>query len=249
MGPIDKCDSQIARYLRASAEATPGHATIGPFLARFDTTSANPYLSYAIPDDDADPTSKDVAALIAAFHSRNRKPRLEYIPAAAPKVEAALLAHGFAIEGRYPVMTSSEAGTANAAGLALMLTQDDDGFAAAAEAGRLAFGGEGIPADSLKDMVVRGALLALAKKDGRIVGTGMATAMQGGVVEIAGIGVIREFRCCGIGAAMAAFVTAEAFARGAKLAWLAPGDGAAERLYQRAGFSRRSEQLHIGLPD
>ena len=75
---------RLLGYLRASALRGRNHERIGPFLATFNTKNDNIYLNYAIPDDGAAPGAPDIAALIAAFEARKRKPRLEYICAASP---------------------------------------------------------------------------------------------------------------------------------------------------------------------
>lgn len=81
------------------------HERIGPFLATFSRVDANPYLNYAIPDDGAGPSRADIDALIDAYRRRERRPRLEYVPSLAPAVEPELVAAGFAVEGRLPLMT------------------------------------------------------------------------------------------------------------------------------------------------
>ncbi len=240
-------DGLIGRYLRAQAFAKPDHERIGPFVASFDPHSDNPFLSYAVPDDLAEPQEAEVAALTAAFARRRRKPRLEYVTRSAPAVEQALLRMGFEIEQRYPVMAClpHAAVVREEEDIAIALAQSEGDILAAAKTASAAYGDEGISAASLKAMVARGALLAVTRAQGAVVGVGMATAMQEGVVEIAGIGVIDAFRKRGIAGALTGYLSREAFARGAKLAWLTPGHAAAERIYARAGFSRASEQLHI----
>src|SRR5215203_5752367 len=98
-------DRQIQDYIRIAASDGRDTEQVGPFLATFDPHHALKYLSYAIPDDGAEPTEQDVAALIDAYRRRDRLPRLEFLPAVAPAVEAALLRGGFEIEARLPVMT------------------------------------------------------------------------------------------------------------------------------------------------
>jgi hypothetical protein len=60
----------------------------------------HPFLNDAIPQSDADPTGAEVAALVHAFAEERLVPRLELVPAAAPAVEPAQLAAGFAAEAR-----------------------------------------------------------------------------------------------------------------------------------------------------
>src|SRR5919198_4606718 len=95
---------RIQAYLRVAAPRGRDSERIGPFLATFNRDSDNPYLNYAIPDDGATPSADDVAALVNAYRARARKPRLEYVSSLAPAVEPALLAAGFEVEGRLPLM-------------------------------------------------------------------------------------------------------------------------------------------------
>ena len=97
-------DASIQAYIREAASRGRHTERVGPFLATFTDDTDNPYLSYAIPDDDAVPTPSDVAALVAAYRARRRQPRLEYLPSRAPAVEAALVSGGFVVDGRLPLM-------------------------------------------------------------------------------------------------------------------------------------------------
>lgn len=94
----------VSAYLRASVTLARETVRIGPFLASFSSDDPLRFLNYAIPEDGAVPTSADVAALTDAYHQRGRLPRLEYVPAAAPAVEAVLVAAGWGVEGRLPLM-------------------------------------------------------------------------------------------------------------------------------------------------
>ena len=96
--------TDIEAYLRQAASYGRDTARIGPFLATFAPGSASPYVNYAIPDDGAQPQPADVSALVAAYARRDRTPRLEYLPDLAPAVEPALLAAGFTVEARMPMM-------------------------------------------------------------------------------------------------------------------------------------------------
>src|SRR2546421_11228468 len=96
---------RIQAYLRVAAPRGRDHAQIGPFLATFNRESDNRYLNYAIPDDEARPSKRNIADLVAAYSERKRLPRLEYVPAIALAVEPALLAAGFGSERRTPLMT------------------------------------------------------------------------------------------------------------------------------------------------
>jgi hypothetical protein len=84
-------ESHIQSYLRVAASHQRDTERIGPFLATFSRANDNPFLNYAIPDDNATPTPADVAALIVAYEKRSRQPRLEYVSQLAPAVEGTLI--------------------------------------------------------------------------------------------------------------------------------------------------------------
>jgi ribosomal protein S18 acetylase RimI-like enzyme len=243
-------DRKLLAYLRKSATRSPNHARIGPFVAIFRPDNDNKYLNYAIPDDDAAPTDTDIAALIAAFEERKRKPRLEYIPAAAPAVEAALLANGFTAERRVPVMLCTpgqeKAGPATP-GIDIFAATSDDDFAGASAAQEEAYDGPGGGPAGLARTVKYGGVVAAARDSASnvIVGAGVVQPAVAGVSELSGIGTRTAYRRRGIAGAMTALLVREAFARGMTLLWLTPEDTDAQRIYARAGFTVASEALHI----
>ncbi len=98
-------ESHIQSYLRVAASHQRATQKIGPFLATFSRANDNPFLNYAIPDDNAIPSPADVAALIVAYEKRSRQPRLEYVAQLAPAVEGMLIDAGFRVEGHLPLMT------------------------------------------------------------------------------------------------------------------------------------------------
>jgi GNAT superfamily N-acetyltransferase len=236
-------DSRIQAYLRAHALRMADHERNGPFLSAFDEVSDNPYRNYAVPDDGAKPGADDIAALEAAFVRRRRKPRLEYIAAAAPEVEAALLARGFAVEQRYPILTCCDGEVRDLPGIEIVEARADADIVAAAKALSQAYGNDA--PYPLRRLLEQGGVLAIVRDGAMVAGAGMATPQHEGVTEVAGIGVRESARRRGIAGALTAFLARTAFARGATLAWLTPGSDGAERVYERAGFRRSSEQLHI----
>jgi hypothetical protein len=82
---------------------------VGSFTLKLNNGNPNPNLNYAVPDDDADPSVEEIQQLIDAFGRRGRVPRLEYIVPAAPRLEAALVAAGFRVENRLPVLVCTPA--------------------------------------------------------------------------------------------------------------------------------------------
>lgn len=249
---LDELNRRIQAYLRAHALRASDHERCGAFLASFDLEDDNPYRNHAVPDDGASPSATDIEALIDAFARRRRKPRLEYTTKAAPAVEAALKARGFAIEKRYPVLICSPDRVHDLPapdGVTLSIATAEDVITAASGALAEAYGQEASYPAPLIRMVRQGGALIVAHDiaSGEVAGAGIATPAHEGVSEVAGIGVRAAYRERGIAGALTACITREAFAHGVSLAWLTPGDEAPERVYVRAGFVRASEQLHISL--
>ena len=247
----NELNRRIQNYLRATILRSENNLRVGPFLAGFDAGSDNLYRNYAVPDADTRPSTSDIEALNAAFLERSRRPRLEYITDTAPDVESALLANGFEIEKRYPILICTPGMLRNVEvrGIDIGLASDDQDIIDAADVGAEAYDDVVYP-DPLRRLVAQGGVLAMARDpvSGLAVGAGMATPAHEGVSEVAGIGVRVAYRRRGIAGALTACAAREAFARGIELAWLTPGSDDAERIYTRAGFVRASEQLHISKP-
>lgn len=91
--------------LRAGIESRA--TAVGPFLVLLNTTTANPFMNYAVPADGAAPTAADVAELVKYFVDRDRLPRLEYVRP-APDVDAALIAAGFDVAATLGLMAIDE---------------------------------------------------------------------------------------------------------------------------------------------
>ena len=229
---------------------------IGPFTATFDPFEDNRYLSYAVPDAGAEPSADDIAELVAAYRSRGRLPRLEYIPQLAPGVEPVLLAAGFEVEGRLPLMTCFDAGDVHRIevdGIDLVEPASDEDYRGAAAAQSEAYGGTGPPpehaVDSLRRSAAAGGVVVLARDGGtgEPAGAGICTAPEDGLTELTSVGVRAAFRRRGIAEAMTGRLAERAFAAGMTGVFLmAAGEGEA-RIYARAGFTRAGEVLHISL--
>lgn len=257
-------DQQLQQYLRGAASRDRDVERIGPFLATFDPHSTIPYLSYAIPDDGARPTSADVAALIDAYARHDRVPRLEYLPVAAPDVEGALLAGGFAVEARLPVMNCEAGAALDLApdeGIVIAAPASDEDFRAMRAAQHAAFSavleghddGHEDDAGELarqRERIADGglALLARDRSTGAVVAGGVATVPGDGVTEIGGIGVLASHRRRGIAGAITAGLARAAHAAGTTTVWLTPGDDGAHRVYARAGFTETTSQVHLSRP-
>lgn len=248
--------AEIQGYLRALAARRPTAERIGPFLVAFDQDSDNLYRNYAIPDDHAEASPADVRGLLAAFARRGRTPRLEYVPAAAPAVEAALLAEGFVPEGRYPLMSASAASARDQSpppGIDLLLASTDDDLLGVATVQNIAYG-EGPPTPEdvarLRSTNADGGIVGLARDaaSGEPAGAGLCSPPLDGVCEIAAIGVVPAYRRRGVAGALTAWLLCRALGVGVVSPFLMPAEAAGERIYVRVGFARVSEVLMISLP-
>ena len=229
---------------------------IGPFTATFDPVEDNRYLSYAVPDEGAVPSADDVAELVAAYRSRNRMPRLEYVPQLAPAVEPVLSAAGFDVEGRLPLMTCFDARDVRRIevdGIELVEPATDEDYRGAATAQWEAYGETGPPAQHAVDALQRsagaGGVVVLARDvaTAEPAGAGICTAPEGGLTELTSVGVRTAFRRRGIAEAVTGRLAEGAFAAGmAGVFLMAAGEDEA-RIYARAGFTRAGEVLHISL--
>ena len=248
-------DARLAHaYFRSLAG---GRERAGPFTIQFAERSASPFANYAIPDDDADPSADNIASLVAAFVARRRVPRLEYVPTAAPKVEAALSAAGFAIDLRPPFMTrrpSPMPAVAMPDGFDLSLVQDEAALRDVVRVGRVAFGSPPI----VGAINVTGEMRALEcgrrfaaiyeRASGQMAGCGSYMPPQAGVTEIVGIAVAKSFRRRGLGRAITDFLARAAFDAGCEMTFLSAAGEAQAAIYARAGFVARAPMLFISKP-
>jgi GNAT superfamily N-acetyltransferase len=246
-------ESKIQDALRHHAPRGREAEQIGPFLATFSRDSDNPYLNYAIPNDDATPSADDVSCLVASYRAHDRKPRLEYIPSIAPAVEPALHGAGFEEESRTPLMRCVTPAFAVPDGIELVAPRTLEEFRGAAQVQWEAYGESGPLAqhavDSLRQTAEGGGVVVLARdaESGEPAGAGLCVAPHEGVTELAAVGVRESFRRKGIAAAMTGWLARTAYDRGMELVFLmAHGPGEA-RIYGRAGFVEIGEVLHISL--
>jgi ribosomal protein S18 acetylase RimI-like enzyme len=247
---------RIQAYLRVAAPRGRDSARIGPFLATFNRETDNPYLNYAIPDDDAAPTLDEIAALVAAYREQERRPRLEYVPSVAPRVEAALLEASFAVESRTPLMVyvpGSAPPPAVPEGIDLVAARTDDQLVAVAAAQWEAYEESGPVADhaiaGLRGTLAAGGLVVLARdaETGEPAGAGLCTGPHEGSTELSAVGVRPAFRRRGIAAAMTGWLAGRAAGQGLDNVFLMAESDVEARIYARAGFRTVSEVLHISI--
>src|SRR5689334_2774093 len=188
--PIQAC-------LRDAAARARDTMRVGPFLATFARHSTNPYLNYAFPDEEAVPSADDIAALVDAYRSRGLTPRLEYLPHVAPLVEAALLAHGFIVEKRLPLMVYEPASLPDrpiSPGIELLVPATDNDLLAMLMALNEAYGDEPPRPQDVeyrRAFLAAGGLAVLARDvtTGEPAGGGMCDIPIRGLTELFGIGV------------------------------------------------------------
>ncbi|MFF1645618.1 GNAT family N-acetyltransferase [Streptomyces sp. NPDC058240] len=247
-------DADVQNHARTLAQRSPDHLRVGPFTVRYNPNWSSKYANYAIPDRDAEPTAEDLDALIAAFREHDRLPRLEFLPGSAPAVEPALLAAGFTVENRAPVMACAPGDLlppkpVDSLSIAEPATEAE--FAAAALVQHHGYGETGEPEDGaaewLRTAARGGGVAALATIDGVPAGAGGCSVPVDGLTELAGLAVADAYRRRGIGAALSAHLTATAFGRGCRVVWLEPGDADVERIYAGIGYRRVDEKLNISL--
>jgi ribosomal protein S18 acetylase RimI-like enzyme len=250
-------DADIQAYLRRAASRARETEKIGPFLATFSPRDDNPYVNYAIPDGGANPSSEDVAVLMAAYQRRNRTPRLEYIPGLAPAVEAVLLSGGFVVEERTPLMVyepDSEQEVLVRPGIELVVPTSDDDLLAMLVAQNEAYGDSPITptleqVESRRAFLEAGGLGILARDalTGEPAGAGGCDVPADSTTELVAVGVREKFRRRGIAAAMTAQLVRAALAAGVTTIFLMAAHEAEARIYARVGFSQIGEVLHISL--
>jgi predicted N-acetyltransferase YhbS len=218
-----------------AAEREPVAA--GPFTLYRNRASDHPYANYAVPDAGA-AAWEGIDALRAAFAAEGLQPRLEFVAECAPGLEEALAADGFALQGRYPVMTLPAEQLREVpapAGVVIARVLEGGDVRALLATAAEAFG-DGPPTDA--QIAAYSGRGHLARADGEPAGAAFHSAVADGVSELGGIGVRERFRRRGIAAALTGASAAAAVAAGAQLCFLTPGDDGAERVYARAGFAR-----------
>ena len=238
----------LQAFLRTSAGHGRAVLRVPPFTVTIHPHDPLRYVNYAIPDDGARPDESSIAALRDAFRRHDRLPRLEWVEEAAPGVAEALAAAGMVQELRTPLMacTPEELVEVDAAvdGLTVAAVGDAD-LRDCARVQRAAFGEPPLPGDEAPgDPRRRGGGAVLARVDGTPVAAAAWTAVVDGTSEVAGVGTLAAWRRRGLAGVVTAAAARAAFAAGARLCVLSPGDATAQRVYARAGFRRTATMLH-----
>ncbi|HEY3610389.1 MAG TPA: GNAT family N-acetyltransferase [Pseudonocardiaceae bacterium] len=229
---------EVQSCLRATIESRS--TKVGPFLVLLSSATDNPFSNYAVPLDGAAPTGDDVTALIGFFTDRKRLPRLEYVRP-APAVDAALAAAGFDVAGTLTLMAIEHepAPPPDAAGYEVRLVTSEPELRQAVAVQNTAYGEpdtEANPDFMVRNVADGGAVaLAVETATGAPAGAGAYTPAQGGLVEIAGVGVTPEHRRHGVGALVTWTLSAEASRLGHQ-PFLQVEKADPLRVYQRIGY-------------
>jgi GNAT superfamily N-acetyltransferase len=200
----------------------------------------HPFLNYAIPDGLGEATD-----LVAEARSRGLVPRLEFVAEACPGVEEELAREGFATERRVPVMACAVGGLNDPGGVpVVVVTAGSELVRPMREVANAAFGDD--PPDEAEIARWDGRAV-VALEGGEVIGAASWSTVIDGLSEIGGVAVAERFRRRGVGAALTAAASAHAFADGADLAILTPGDEATGRVYARVGFTPVATMVHMRL--
>ncbi|MFC4859039.1 GNAT family N-acetyltransferase [Actinophytocola glycyrrhizae] len=246
--------SALQSHMRRAAAAGRDTEQVGPFLATFSRRSANPFLNYAIPDDGARPSRSDVDGLRDAYARRDLSPRVEFMADTAPEAERALLAAGWSVERRIPVMLCAPGSALTVpapAGIELVVPGTDDEVQAMLAVQYEVFGeSPDVPDDEVvktREQLRTGGFAVLARDaaTGAPAGGGVAEVIVDGTTEVAGIAVPAPYRRRGIGAALTAFLTSAVHDAGARTVFLTPAGIPEQRMYARAGYTPTGDMLHV----
>ncbi len=185
---------------------------------------------------------------------------MEFLPDCAPLVEAALLAGGFTRDARVTVMvrpvgatgTPPEPEAVLPPGTRLVVVEPDatEDVAAACAVAHVAFGEEGMPdqgdLDRLSALLRGGGAAVLVRSDDDDpLGSARFVAPAAGVAEVVGVAVEASWRGRGIAAAIVTAIVGLACRGPVELLWLSAADEAAGRVYERSGFRRVGNALHM----
>jgi ribosomal protein S18 acetylase RimI-like enzyme len=243
--------TRLETYMRRAAMLGRETVEVPPFVCLFNPRDPLRFFNYAKPlgpvGAEPDGLTDSLAALRAAFRARERMPRFEFIEEFAPDLGPTLVAAGFSLEERYPLLVCTPETLRQSPpipGLTItMLTPDSpaEDLLACIAVQHQGFGEiAGDPptladVDDLRENLAdEGAFLA--RMEGVPVAAMMYTAPLDGLTELAGGATLEAYRRRGIGAAMAAAATATAFERDVEIVLLTAASEHASRVFQRAGF-------------
>jgi predicted GNAT family acetyltransferase len=239
-GSVGPMHARIQRYLRDRVAVEREPVPAGAFTLYVHPTEDHPFLNYAIPNEGAEPD--DGSALTAAAHERGLMPRVEAVQPCAPWVGDM---PGYEIEEELRLM-ATEAPVAQESEAELVVVRRGSPHVEGLMRAQMAAFGE--PAPSAEQVARWDGRAVAALVDGSVVGGASWTLVLDGMTEVAGIGVLEEFRRRGIAGALTAEATRQGFLEGASMAVLVPGHEGAARVYERAGYANASRMIHVRRP-
>jgi ribosomal protein S18 acetylase RimI-like enzyme len=247
-------DRAITAFIRESRKAHE-LPRVGPFALLLTAATRLRFLNYAIPDDGADPDESEVDALVAAFRTADRTPRVEFLPSVAPALEARLTARGWTLEARLPLMTCTTSTVREPRrpdGIIIDTPPDDAMLLEMARLQHEIFD-DPEPADDRTVARLRGSLSrggrALIARDAatrRLVGAAQSGVPAGGATEVVGVVVAPSHRRRGLAAAMVSAISRQGLDAGLATVFLEAAPGA-DGAYRNAGFRRTSTSVHLSL--
>ena len=240
--------TRLQAQLRYGASQAFQAISVQPFKFYFNPDDDSLYSNYAIPDapEDGD-LGKAITALKAAFHERQRTPRLEYLEDFAPDLAAALEANGFRQEIRTLLMVCTPDSFRPAPDVPGLVIHPIDSTSpiedqrAAVTVQSRSFGSEDAleaTEEKVHQYFARFASqqMFLAKLDGQPMSVASLMPAYDGIAEVAGLGTVSPFRRRGIGAVVTGHATRVAFDQGLEVVFLTATDERAGREYTRVGF-------------
>ena len=231
---------RLQRYLRDRVAAEREAVPAGAFTLYLHPSEDHPFLNYAIPKEGAEPD--DGSALAAAAAERGLMPRVEAVQPCAPWVGDL---PGYEIEDELRLM-ATEAPIPQDSEAEIVVVGNGSPYVEGLLRAQMAAFEEPPPSDERIASWDGRAVAALI--DGQVVGGASWTLVLDGMTEVAGIGVLEDFRRRGIAGALTAAATVEGFKEGASMALLVPGHEGAARVYERAGYTNASRMIRVRRP-
>lgn len=243
--------TELQAALRAALST--GVTRVGPFTVTIDPDATGLFRNYAIPDDQADPTAAEVAALLDFFEDNDRLPRLEFV-APAPTAEQVLGAAGFTVAQRFSLLVLADPAdlvlVAPPDGIRLDRPTTDDQLRAVAAMQNTAYGEPGVSTadvDRLRRGLDNGADVVAAYDGDRVVGAGQLAAARNGFVELYAVATAASHRRRGVASAVAAELSAGASPR--SVVPFLQAEGAVEqRMYASRGYRTVGELVDMRGP-
>jgi len=252
---LEEIDAYCDAIPRPSARAEE----IGSLVLFVPEHGSWPY--HARPRRGARVGAEDVLMARARQRSLGLPETFEWIDELSPSVREAAAGAGLTVENQ-PLMVLKDAGLPPRhrppTGIEIRLATAEDDIATVGAVAAVAFSYRGMAAgtagfDALRQQAserpaelveferdrLRGGttVLAVALEDGVPVATG-AHQPLGDVTEVAGVATLPAFRRRGLGAAVTAFLLADAQARGTTTIFLSAGSAEIANLYRSLGFRR-----------